>query len=104
MPLSQKLNFAPRGRADSIAAARKEDRPMKPRIVPQLRLVLLATALGAGVAVLGATEWATCPAWAQLPAPRLPAPGSPAARALRMRAGELDPDLSRVYIFVDKTG
>jgi polyisoprenoid-binding protein YceI len=77
---------------------------MKPRVGPRLRLVLLAAALGATAAVLGATEWATCPAWAQLQAPRLPAPGSPAARALRVRAGELDPDLSRVYIFVDKTG
>ncbi len=65
---------------------------MKSCVLLRLRLILM-------VAALSAADLAASRAWAQLPAP-----GSPAARALRMREGELDPDLTRVYIFVDKTG
>lgn len=65
---------------------------MKSCVLLRLRLILM-------VAALSAADLAASRAWTQLPAP-----GSPAARALRMREGELDPDLTRVYIFVDKTG
>jgi polyisoprenoid-binding protein YceI len=60
----------------------------------------LASRLGVAAAVvLLAANWSA----AQLPPPP-PTPGAVPPRAQRLKNGEIDTDLSRVYVFVDKTG
>jgi hypothetical protein len=65
---------------------------MRSSITDGFRFVLFA------VSILGAAELAVAQVRGQTPAERAE------ARSLRLRSGEIDADLSRVFIFVDKTG
>lgn len=60
-----------------------------------------ASRLGVAAAlVLLTADWAA----AQLPPPPPPLTGARQTRAMTPKNGEIDTDLSRVYVFVDKTG
>jgi polyisoprenoid-binding protein YceI len=65
---------------------------MRSSITVGLRFVLIAAG------IVGAAELAVAQVRGQTPAERAE------ARSLRLRSGEIDTDLSRVFIFVDKTG